>query len=262
MNIIGIVGQKNSGKSTVAKMIAELTPGTVEVQLAEPLKRFCADVFDWKDDVLNGPSELREREDNRYPRGWYCTRCHTVGPTSLCCAPGCLSGALSTTPIYLTPRFALQRLGTEWGRACYADVWIDYALRACGQMSKVEGRYCSTCKRPRIEHTVDCPNDAPAFAACLEFKPDWFDPLVIIPDVRFVNEARKIRAAGGQVWRVRRDEKMRADDTHASEREQFSAEMDQYVNYTIVNTGTLDQLRTLVKLNLTGELTGANEESR
>lgn len=235
MNIIGICGQKNSGKSTMARFIAELVPGTVEVALAEPLKRFCADVFGWGDDVLDGPSEMRERPDTRYPRGWSCP-------------------ARGGEPAYLTPRFALQRLGTQFGRVCYEDVWVDYALREAKKWLQVDGEY----------RTEDAGEYGQVGARAT---------LVVIPDVRFVNEARKIREAGGRVWRVSRargrllepvqvtrgmelsatvtDDASDTDD--ASEREQFSAEMDKYINWDIVNGQTLALLREDVRLRLCRE---------
>jgi hypothetical protein len=215
MNIIGICGQKNSGKSTIARMIAVLTPGTVEVQLAAPMKRFCADVFGWTDERLNGPSEMREKPDARYLRGYFCSACGDGDTKSSTCLCGSLK---APTAVYLTPRFALQRLGTAFGRACYEDVWIDYALRMATRLL--------------LEKMS----------------------VVVIPDVRFVNEARRIREVGGQVWRVRRCASTETQggatpDTHASEREQFSSAMDKYVAHDIENLPTMNltALRELVK---------------
>lgn len=64
-----------------------------------------------------------------------------------------------------------------------------------------------------------------------------FDVLVI-PDVRFENEARRIIDRGGEVWRIERPD-LSANDTHASELP-LPPEL---VSATIVNDGTLDVLR-------------------
>lgn len=44
--VIGLVGVKTSGKSTVAEMIKSLVPGAVELALADKLKNTCTEVFD------------------------------------------------------------------------------------------------------------------------------------------------------------------------------------------------------------------------
>ena len=261
MNIIGICGRKNSGKSTIARMIAELVPGTVEVQLAAPMKKFCADVFGWSDATLNGPSEMRETPDERYMRGRVCPCCKGSGQTSdldLCCAGCDGTGMLGRTlanqvpeddvkykPIYLTPRYALQRLGTEFGRHCYEDVWIDYALcRAERRLAEKLTKMCENCGSgwlgPQAAQCADCR------AAGVETVSKY--RVVVIPDVRFINEARRIREVGGQVWRVRRPHGMICD-THASESEQFSDEMSKYVNHDIENLPTMNltALRELVR---------------
>jgi hypothetical protein len=63
----------------------------------------------------------------------------------------------------------------------------------------------------------------------------------VITDCRFPNEADAIRAAGGQVWRVRRPG-FAAVNGHASE-----SSMDNYFfDFYLDNEGTVEDLRTLV----------------
>jgi hypothetical protein len=135
--LIGIAGLKGSGKDTFVRFLIEeaavLGWSARAFSFAEPMKRFCAEVFDWSYDDLTGPSELRERPDPRYRRA---------------------DGEL------LTPRFALQTLGTEWGRTCFPNVWVDLTIRLV-ERSKAD--------------------------------------LAVITDCRFENEARAIQQAGGQI---------------------------------------------------------------
>ena len=120
----------------------------------------------------------------------------------------------------LTPRYVLQTLGTEFGRSLYPDAWIDYGLK---------------CAHDLLSKGIG---------------------IVVITDVRFLNEARDIREAGGEVWNiVRSDDKGAAAQAagvlgHASEMEQLKPEMKQYISEIIYNTRTLEDLRVLVEGNV------------
>jgi hypothetical protein len=152
MNLIGLAGHASSGKDTAADFLVERF-GFVKVALADPMKRACAEWFGWSADTLWGPSENRNQP---WPN---------------------LGG--------LTARKALQLLGTEYGRACYEDVWVDYAIRVAEAILKFDFAYSPT---------VGLNNWMRGR------KPKG----VVISDVRFPNEADAIRAAGGQVWRITR----------------------------------------------------------
>jgi len=143
MRIIGLVGRKGSGKSLVAKRLAETHDFTV-VPFAKPLKDMLRAIG--LDDVH-------------------------------------LTGSLKEKPCPLllgrTPRWAMQSLGTEWGRdLIHPDLWVhlwrEAALRARSS--------------------------------------------VVADDVRFVNEAATIRRLGGILVRVVRDiPDDPSPDSHASE---------------------------------------------
>jgi hypothetical protein len=72
----------------------------------------------------------------------------------------------------------------------------------------------------------------------------------VITDCRFRNEADAIRAAGGQIWRIRRPG-FGAVNAHSSERSLDNYFFDFYLD----NEGTIDELRTVV----TDYLLAANE---
>lgn len=94
-DVIVVAGRAGSGKSTVAAHLSR-TRGYAIASLADPLKRFCADVFGWSAERLWGPSEARNDVDPAWG---------------------------------FSAREALQKLGTEWGRAMHPEIWIRYACR-------------------------------------------------------------------------------------------------------------------------------------
>jgi len=100
-----------------------------------------------------------------------------------------VDGALKETPCALlggkTPRFAMQTIGTEWGRDTISQsLWIDAWKHA---VSKVPG------------HTA-----------------------IVADDVRFPNEAEAIKAMGGKLIRIIRPGLVAAD--HKSEAMTFPAD--------------------------------------
>ncbi len=153
--IIGLSGRAGVGKDTVGNFLVK-NHSFEKVSLADPMKDFVRKMFGWNDEHLHGA--LKETVDPRY---------------------NC------------SPRHALQTLGTQWGRVCYENVWVDYAMKEA---------------RKRLAY----------------FKSDG----VVICDVRFRNELDAIQAAGGKVWRIVREDARRligASAGHASETELVDA---------------------------------------
>lgn len=173
--IIGVAGNAGSGKDTVADHLVR-HHGFVKVALADPLKRICREVFDFSEEQLWGPSEERNKEDLRYGK-----------PVRVLID----QDEYGTRTQYLTPRHALQQLGTEWGRACYENIWVDYALRMAGKILDPTGPAMKV-----YNAQVGVIFDA--------WDPNKIPRGVVIPDVRFRNEVDAIRAAGGKIWRVSR----------------------------------------------------------
>lgn len=89
----------------------------------------------------------------------------------------------------LTARRALQVLGTEVGRALHPDVWVRQVLRVHEQLKAGGCYYDHVSGLRRVGAWVDGPE--------VRAKTD-----VVVPDVRFRNEAEAIRTAGGFVLRV------------------------------------------------------------
>lgn len=121
MNIIGISGLAGSGKDTAAGFLLSRS-GFVKISLADPIKRFAMDVWEFSNEQLWGASKYRNAPDYRYE----------LSPNN-----------------FLTPRHVLQHLGTEGGRAIDYDVWIRYAIRTASRL--LEDSDCIYTQRDGLE---------------------------------------------------------------------------------------------------------------
>lgn len=63
--------------------------------------------------------------------------------------------------------------------------------------------------------------------------------LIVITDIRFPNEAQRVRDLGGEVWRLIRPGSENEDDSHISE----VPLPDALIDYILVNDGTLEELK-------------------
>jgi hypothetical protein len=112
--------------------------------------------------------------------------------------------------LYLTPRHALQTLGTDWGRACYGDVWVAYAMRVA--QKRLEGACLYTPAEGLIVPTDRDTQDR-------DYVP-WGSSIkgVVFNDMRFKNEFEYVKKNGGKVIRVRRPvDKITISAAHQSE---------------------------------------------
>ncbi len=198
--IIGVLGPAGSGKDTVADFLAKKY-GFTKIALADPLKRICKEVYSFTDEQLWGPSEFRNQPDLRYPTG----RGH------------------------LSPRVALQTLGTEWGREMYNNTWIDYGIRVAEGVLLSGDRY----SQKRGLYTPGF------FERLFSRKPTG----VVFSDIRFKNEVDAIRKRNfGFMVRVKRQGLAAVGVAgHASEEEQKMLK-DTDFDYVIDNNSTLDDL--------------------
>lgn len=247
----GSVQTIGAGKDAAAEVLIA-KHGFVRIGLADPLKRICREVFDFSIEQLWGPSQERNKPDRRYMRGGkhgasnmqtYLTyknereeleRLRPEGYESLH-KDALRAEAEWESLAYLTPRHALQQLGTEWGRDCHDSIWISYGLRLAKAMLADEKQYAYTAAQGLVDLLN---NPRPA---------GWPIPLkgVVFSDVRFFNEYTAIKEAGGKVVRVRRFSWMKfpagVDKAHASET-QLSGYSDDKFDYVIDNSGSLHDL--------------------
>lgn len=202
--IIGLMGQARAGKDTIAEYLAK-KHGVVRIGLADPMKRFCKEIFDFSDEQLYG--DKRDAFDIRYPRF------------------NKLESGLPVSRKNLTPRYALQTLGTEWGRDCYENVWIDYGIRVAKELLHGYSRYdVKTGLEITEKDTGICPG-------------------VAFSDLRFINEFDAVQKAGGLMVRVYRPmlAELGGVSNHASE-EQQKGIPDSDFDVIITNDGTLEEL--------------------
>lgn len=153
--ILGLSGHAGCGKDSMADRLVS-RHGFVKVALADPLKRFCREAFGFTVQQLWGPSQYRNAPDRRL--------------------------ASPDHPDGVSPREALQRLGTEFGRALWPDVWIRCGLTTAAEV--LRGR------------NYEAVRGLTCFAAVARD--------VVIPDVRFRNEVLAVQRFGGKVLRLRR----------------------------------------------------------
>lgn len=242
--ILGISGNSGAGKDTVADYLCA-NQGFVRVALADVLKRVLQAVFDFSDDQLWGGK--RDAPDSRYlhhRQGYLGSQHYGENFRELYKdVPKIMKhahladewGNIPSPPedVYLSPRVALQTLGTDWGRACYEDVWVDYVMRVCRFLQSGRCGYSRAKGVFDISDLVD--------AGLVVPKTD-----VVISDVRFRNEVDAIKA-GGCVFRIVRPS---ADgvvglEGHASEEEQKTLPDDVF-DGVIDNSHSLAVLHELV----------------
>lgn len=251
MKIMGINGSAGSGKSTLAQCFA-----ATEIALADPLKRIAKECYQFTDNQLWGPSDERNKADLRYPRPHTWTEpSYEGGPVAcLCCGVEVQQRAVeddvwvpddedietgNRIQCYLTPRYALQRLGTEYGRHCYPETWIQKLLWTANEL-EASNESAPLAYTPQlglfgglVHQPVSC---------------------ITVPDVRFANEMEGLRRHPDTVLvRIRRPGAglKGATALHASESEQLAIP-DLLFDYVIHNTGTVEQFaqmgEVLVKL--------------
>lgn len=190
----GNIVSMGAGKDTVADIIVDEYDGR-KLALADPLKETARNWWDFSHEQLYGTSAKRNAPDLRYPL---------------------------EDGTYLTPRKALQVLGTEVGRQIDPLVWIRIALR-------------------RGEHLAAR------------------GTIAVTPDVRFKNELRLFKESGVKLVLVHRcvddiPQSVLEKANHPSETELNDVGLaDPIWDAVIDNTGgTLEDLKVLVLRTVAG----------
>ena len=109
-------------------------------------------------------------------------------------------------------RLIMQGYGTDFKRTQYPDYWVK--------------RWSANVYEAYVKHEIK---------------------VLIVPDIRFENEFKKIRSSNGILIRVKR--KSIDTDSHVSETEMDKIQDSQF-NFTIENYGTLENFRDDVKTKL------------
>jgi hypothetical protein len=231
MNIYGISALAGSGKDSVADALE--SKGFQKVALADPMKRFCAEVFDWSPDLLWGASELRSTEDHRYLQRTRSTITEIEDARIFDVIDGQEDENKDYSKVFLTPRYALQTLGTEWGRDCYQDIWVDYAMRVAKRL--LENGYTRYTAEQGI-YTKPASMQLPVRRAG-----------VVITDVRFKNEILALKERGGKIIRIKRPGYEKPKWNHPSETEQMDIP-DKAFDYIFHNDGTLEDIPAKVQI--------------
>lgn len=229
-----------AGKDTAADWLVE-RHGFVKIGLADPLKRICKEVYNFTDDQLWGPSQFREAPDMRYPRpGEAAERARIAFAAIQRRVQEALKDGREVEAVnlgkdavtfgaagWLTPRYALQQLGTEWGRDCYGNTWIDYAVRIANALATGIYAYDQVEGVKLLDGRRTPPKG------------------VVYSDIRFFNEHVALSLAGAKVVRVKRKViglfTTATDNNHTSERQLSTWEDDKF-HYVIDNCGSKEAL--------------------
>lgn len=244
--IVGISGKAGSGKDAVAQHLVTKY-GYAQVAWADTVKRMASDIFMFTEEQLWGPSNNRNEVDHRFSSTevWEESRARmgACGKRWISVLTGAPEGCQRVFEIFLTlvewfdgiqasypelsPRIALQALGTDWGREhIYRNVWVDYTMNVTRQLLSYEP-YSVYSRTQGLREVDKDPNIKG----------------VVISDIRFENELKAIPDAGGYLIKLVRPtpSKDEAIFHHSSESAQDWFDADQF-DASVMNDGTLKDL--------------------
>jgi hypothetical protein len=242
--LIGLVGHKQTGKDTVAKMIQYIA--FLENHDFEEGDFILDDILSGNDvyDTEYSWGELTESKVSE-DSGWEVKKFSTKLKQIVCILTGCTMEQLedetfknSLLPDRMqnpekdrTYRWLMQYMGTEVGRAINENIWVDDLL------SSYIGKF-SHCPNdlPDTENNCEgCTGNGTGDCNAILSYPNW-----IISDCRFQNEAEAIAKLGGVLIKINRNE---STCSHKSEIELKSITCD----YIIDNSGTIQNTYKQIK---------------
>jgi len=166
--IIGLSGKAASGKDTIAnEFVKEF--GFIKISFADPVKRMAMEMFDFTPSQLWGDSFNRDKIDVRYG---------------------------------FSPRDALQKMATSFGRDMYEDVWVNATKRVINKLQTTVSEYSSD-KGVKVIYTPTKHDNINT------------DKNIIISDCRFLNEFNFIKKQNWPIFRVKRNSEKKMN--HISE---------------------------------------------
>jgi hypothetical protein len=209
MNLIGLLGEQNSGKSYLAQWLYR-TRGYLPLAFADRMKTYAQAAFGIDPELLWGPSELRGAPLQHSEEAWLAAwkRFPEVARGLLVDVIGfakdkpnrwgaayvglsdhwCFCKKLANDD-YVSPRIILQTLGTEWGRALSPDLWwkLLYQKAIPSLLSRSPSPYLSQVP------SVQILSQEKGISSVMGF---------VVPDHRFRNEVEATRSLGGKVYRL------------------------------------------------------------
>lgn len=234
-----LAGNMKNGKDTAAEFIAK-TYGHVVVGFADELKRVTAWLFQLDDTAFWGSSDERNKPLAdpldvariervaayviRHGRAQSLDALFEARVTPAQIADGLLDALLPVAPI-TSARVLLQRMGTEWGRALWPDVWVYAVERTRRAVETGVPYFRRDGLQPRLKTRL-----APA--------------PIVVPDGRHANELRygfeTLKCPSFWIDASRRVPRDTRFD-HSSE--PTRASLAAYLTDDVDNNGTLDELR-------------------
>ncbi len=173
MRLIGLMGKSKSGKDTVGQMLVEHDPRGATLAFADKLKEMIMDLFGATHADLY--TDEGKASKTKFPllkcpscKG---IRCERVTSAQVVCHTCTMVGEPQAFSTFWEWREVAQFGGTEFGRFVDENVWVRHALERASVMLEDP-------KHPKL--------------------------FVAITDCRFKSEMKAIKAAGGEIWRIRR----------------------------------------------------------
>ena len=254
--IIGIVGRSvdptgamcsiGTGKDTVADHYVS-QERFQKIGLADPLKRFCQDIYGFTDEQLYGSSKHRGYPDRRYPREHRWEAQNDPEKYSYiceCCGVEMTDIRVKQPQCYLTPRFALQQLGTQWGRYMWDDTWIRRGMNTARMLLRASDYMMYAPQEGLVERVEFTPMGESERDDTPKDPPEG----VVFSDIRFKNEVKYLKDNGGKLILVYREvDKVAAsakDMAHQSENDlnEFGVDDDLW-DFVIQNNRDVEALQ-------------------
>jgi len=257
--ILGIVGRSidpygntcsiGTGKDKATDVLVEKYRFT-KIALADEIKRICVKVYGFSENQLWGPSEERNKPDKRYPRK------HSFDLSGKCKCCGCQKSMAMNQQCYLTPRYAIQQLGTDWGRDCYTDTWVNFTMNIAKQLIEgypekaayVQPIFYDGPDEYYMQQVYPSYSQVKGLSKGRNIAEHYRVKNVVFSDVRFINEINCIRSNGGKILLIVRSVKKLPDTVnleHISENDLRNYSVDDSNSpwdYVVENNGTLEQL--------------------